>query len=74
MMMWLSSKLKVPDVIEYGVREHSEYLIMSGLKGKHIDCFADNPTKYIECLVRALHQLQSIDIKNCPFSSKIDVD
>ena len=73
MMMWLSDKLKVPDVIEYGVREHSEYLIMSELRGKHIDCFIDHPIKYIECLVNALHQLQAIDIRNCPFSSKIDV-
>lgn len=73
MMMWLSGKLKVPEVIEYGVREHSEYLIMSELKGKHIGSFVENPTQYIECLLNALHQLQAIDIRDCPFSSKIDL-
>lgn len=72
LMMWLSGKLKVPEVIEYGTQGHSEYLIMSEIKGKHIDCFVNEPIKYIECLVKAIHQLQAIDIVNCPFSSRID--
>lgn len=72
-MKWLSDKLKVPNVIEYGVQENAEYLIMSGLGGKHIEDFVDEPIKYIEYLVKALHALQAVDIKDCPFSSTIDV-
>ena len=73
MMMWLSGRLKVPDVIEYGTLGHSEYLIMSEIKGRHIDCFVSEPIKYIECLTKALCQLQAVDIVRCPFSSKIDL-
>lgn len=72
MMMWLSNKLKVPDVIEYGTQGHSEYVIMSALKGRHIDDLVSEPIEYIECLAKALRQLQVIDINTCPFSSKID--
>ena len=70
MMMWLSNKLKVPDVIEYGTQGHSEYVIMSALKGRHIDDLVSEPIEYIECLAKALRQLQVIDINTCPFSSK----
>lgn len=45
MMLWLSDKLMVPAVIEYGTRAQAEYLLMSALKGKHINCFVDQPEK-----------------------------
>lgn len=72
MMLWLSDKLMVPAVIEYGTRAQAEYLLMSALKGKHINCFVDQPEKYIEYLAKAIRQLQAIDISNCPFSSQLD--
>lgn len=72
MMKWLSGRLKVPEVLEYGIREQEEYFLMSEITGRHIDFFVSEPMQYIEYLVKALRQLQAIEIAECPFSSQID--
>ena len=72
-MLWLADKLNVPKVIEYGQKENTEYLIMSELKGKSIDDFLEDSTRYIKYLVNAIKLLHSVDISNCPFSSRVDM-
>lgn len=72
-MLWLDGKLNVPKVIEYGEKESSEYLIMTEIKGKSIDDFAEEPIPYITYLANAIKLLHSVDISNCPFSSRIDM-
>lgn len=72
MMKWLSKRLNVPEIIEFGIKPHSEYLIMSEIEGVHIDSFSDEPTKLIEYYAKAIKQIQAIKISNCPFISTLD--
>lgn len=72
-MRWLADKLKVPKLAEYGQIDNNEYLIMSEIKGQHIDNFIKTPLQYITYLVKALKQLWSIDISDCEFSSRLDM-
>lgn len=72
-MRWLTDKLNVPEVLEYGETEDSEYLIMSEIRGRHIDDFAETPLQYISYLVKAIKQLWSINISQCNFSSRLDM-
>lgn len=72
MMKWLSKRLNVPEIIEFGIKPRSEYLIMSEIEGEHIDSFSDEPTKLIEYYAKAIKQIQAIKISNCPFISTLD--
>lgn len=72
-MQWLADRLNVPKLLEYGELENKEYLIMSEIKGRHIDDFVEEPLQYITYLIKALHLLHSIDISHCEFSSRLDM-
>ena len=72
-MQWLSNKLTVPMVIDYGFEDNREFLVMSELEGVYIDDIKDDPLIYIQHLVEIIQFLQSIDILNCPFDSRVDV-
>ena len=50
-----------------------EYLLMSELKGRHIDDFADEPLCYVTYLAKAIRELQSVDISDCPFNADVDM-
>lgn len=73
MMKWLHGKLRVPEVMDYGQAEDKEYLVMSGLAGRHIDDFAGEPEAYIRHLANSITCLQSIGIADCPFLSDISL-
>lgn len=72
-MKWLSEKLNVPKVIEAGEQGDDEFLVMSEIKGKHIDDYIKEPECYVTYLAEAIHLLQKIDISECPFSSNADM-
>ena len=72
-MLWLDGKLNVPKVVEYGKKENNEYLIMSEIKGKSIDDFAEEPMQYITYLADAIKLLHAVVVSNCPFSSQVDM-
>lgn len=71
-MQWLADKLHVPQLLESGETDYSEYLIMSEIYGQHIDSFAEEPLQYISYLAKAIKLLQGIDISNCSFTSNLD--
>ena len=72
-MQWLSGKLNVPRVIEFGVENNREFVVMSELKGAHIDDFESTPEVYVSHLAKAIQLLHTIEISNCPFDSSVDV-
>lgn len=72
-MQWMADKLNVPELMEYGQIEENEYLIMSEIRGRHIDEFVETPLQYITYLVKAIKLLWSIDISSCKFSSRLDI-
>lgn len=72
-MEWLKDKLSVPKVVDFSVENGREFLVMSQLKGKGIDGFKRSPEKYITHLANAIKLLHSVDIKNCPFDSGLDI-
>lgn len=73
MMQWLDGKINVPKVLECGEKENKEYLIMSELPGETIDNFSDNPEEFIGYYAKALNALWSIDIKDCPWDSGVEL-
>lgn len=72
-MQWLSGKLIVPRVIDFGFENNREFVVMSELKGMHIDDLKDDPEKYIAHLAKAVKLIQSVDISDCPFDSSVNV-
>lgn len=72
-MQWLDGKVNVPKVLEHGQKGNKEYLIMSEIKGEHIDSFAKEPLQYLENLVKAIQALHAVDISACPFVTDLDM-
>lgn len=72
-MKWLSGRLSVPEVIDCGVEEEKEYLLMTELPGAHIDDFCGNPIAYVTHMANSIKLLQSVGIGNCPFDSSISM-
>ncbi|MCL2401225.1 MAG: aminoglycoside 3'-phosphotransferase [Oscillospiraceae bacterium] len=70
-MLWLSGRLNVPEVIDFGCENGREFLVMSELHGSHIDDFCNRPEEYVTHLANCIAQVQSVDISNCPFDSSI---
>lgn len=72
-IQWLKNQLLVPQIIDYGCEKNKEYLLMSELAGKHIDDYQCEPEAYVTHLANCIKILHSIDIKNCPFDSSIEL-
>ena len=72
-MQWLGDKLNVPKVIDFGVEDNREFLVMSGLEGTHIDDFQSTPEVYITHLAKAIQLFHSIEVTSIPFDSCVDI-
>ena len=70
-MKWLKGRVHVPQVIEVGVRDSKEYLIMSGIEGRHIESYVGDPLKHITYLAESVRELQKVDISRCPFCNDV---
>lgn len=73
MMRWLNGKLSVPAVLDTGCENGREYLVMSELRGRHIDDLQNDPEAYIRHLAGAVKALRRVEIDGCPFDSKVDL-
>lgn len=68
MMRWLYGKLPVPQVLCYEADESAQYLLMSRINGR-MACdtyYLEQPQELIALLAKAIRQLWSIDISDCP--------
>jgi len=72
-MLWLNGKLNVPTVVDWGLEDNREFVVMNELTGTHIDDMVSNPDEYVAYLAKCIKLIQSIDISECPFDSGIDV-
>jgi len=72
-MQWLNGKLRGPKVIDYVSENNREYMLMSGLEGRHTDDLQADPEVYVTHMAACIKLLQSIDITDRPFDSGIDV-
>lgn len=73
-LKWLNGKLNIPEVIEFVQENGYNYLLMSRLSGKMV-CSEENMCNFdfvAETLANGLKELWSIDISNCPYSSRLD--
>lgn len=73
-LSWLNSKLPVPQIIEFDKQNGKNFLLMSKLKGEMV-CSENNMKsvqKMIKVLAEGLKMLWSIDIKDCPFQSRLE--
>jgi aminoglycoside phosphotransferase len=68
---WLRGRLNVPEIYDFGVEQNREYMIMSRLEGIHIDDFQNNPPAYVAHMANAIKLVQSVDISDCAFDSRI---
>ena len=71
-MQWLSGKLMVPKVIDFGFEDNREYFVMSECKGTYIDKLKTDPEGYVAHLVKCIELFHSVDISDCPFDSSLN--
>ncbi|MDE6723102.1 MAG: aminoglycoside 3'-phosphotransferase [Eubacterium sp.] len=71
---WLNNKLPVPHIIEFDKSNGKNFLLMSKLEGE-MAC-SENNMNSVENMVKALadglKMLWNIDIKGCPFQSRLE--
>jgi len=72
-IQWLDGKLRVPHVIDCGVADNREFMVMSEIKGSHISDDKGDPEKHIAHLANCVNLMQALDITDCPFDSSVDV-
>jgi len=68
---WLQGKLSVPSILDFGEEQGREFMVMSELRGTHIDDFEDKPDEYVIHLANCLKLVQSVDISDCVFDSSL---
>lgn len=73
-MQWLEGKLSVPRIILHELKENKSYLLMTRVAGRMAcnKCYLDDPEKLTTLLARALKELWSIDISDCPNDQTLD--
>ena len=71
-MQWLDGKLNVPKVVDYAARDNREYLLMSAINGTPAEALKESPEQFVAYLAACINQLQSLDITDCPFNSRVD--
>ena len=71
-MKWLNGKINVPKIVFYENYQENDYMLMTVIKGTMLEECDLSHSSYIKYIVKALKELQSIDIKDCPFESNID--
>jgi len=70
---WLQDKLNVPSILDFGEEQGREFMIMSEIRGAHIDNFEDKPDEYVAHLVNGIKLVQSVNISDCAFDSTLNV-
>lgn len=75
MYQWLVGKLPVPKIICRIVEDNMSYMLIEAARGKMLedDIYRSNPEKLVELATQGIKLLQSVDIHNCPFDSRIDL-
>ena len=68
-LVWLSTKLPVPKIIDFVQEYGNDYLITEEMPGKMLcdEYYINNPDIAILILKDAFQNLFSVDISNCPF-------
>lgn len=68
-LMWLSTKLPVPKIIDFVQEYGNDYLITEEMPGKMLcdEYYINNPDIAILVLKDAFQNIFSVDISNCPF-------
>ncbi|TFG09548.1 aminoglycoside 3'-phosphotransferase [Candidatus Heimdallarchaeota archaeon] len=73
-LKWLEGKLPVPKVHYFGIKEGTEFLLLSEIPGKNSHPFTTEEAKerIIEVLAKTLKQIHEIDKNNCPLKNNPD--
>ncbi|TSA87199.1 aminoglycoside 3'-phosphotransferase [Deinococcus detaillensis] len=72
-LRWLSGRLPVPQIVGYATDEQSEYLATARLPGlpmHHPDALL-HALRNADLLARALRELHSLPIRECPFNQSL---
>ncbi|MEO0355247.1 MAG: APH(3') family aminoglycoside O-phosphotransferase [Cyanobacteria bacterium P01_A01_bin.3] len=76
-MLWLSDKINVPEVLDYLESDEHQFLLMKRLDGEGLydkwekEVFSSE--EFVDTFAEAIKQLQAIQIDDCPFDSRFDV-
>lgn len=73
-MEWLQDKLPVPQIISKCNHEGYDYLLMTKVDG-NMSCSTTSladPESLVKALADGIIKLQSIDISDCPFNSRLE--
>ena len=73
-LRWLTGKLPVPAVAAHEVRDGTDWLLMTRVRGRMLcaPSVMEKPTLLIDCMAEALHMLWSVPVSDCPFEYAIE--
>lgn len=76
-MLWLSERMKVPEVLDYLEKDEHQFLLMKRLEGEVLydkwENKAFSSDEFVDTFAEAIKQLQEIAIDDCPFDSGLDM-
>ena len=73
-LRWLRGRLPVPEVAAHEIRDGTDWLLMTRIRGRTLcdPAVMDRPSLLLDCMAEALHLLWSADIAGCPFERTLD--
>ncbi|WP_454054292.1 APH(3') family aminoglycoside O-phosphotransferase [Clostridium sp. Marseille-Q7071] len=74
MYQWLIGKLPVPKIVYRVVEDNVSYMLIEAARGKMLedDGYRSRPEKLVALAAKGIKLLQSVDVYDCPFDSRID--
>lgn len=74
MYQWLAGKLPVPKIVCRVVEDNVSYMLIEAARGKMLedDTYRSRPEKLVALAAKGIKLLQSVDVYDCPFDSRID--
>lgn len=74
MYQWLIGKLPVPKIVCRVVEDNVSYMLIEAARGKMLedDTYRSRPEKLVALAAKGIKLLQSVDVYDCPFDSRID--
>jgi aminoglycoside phosphotransferase len=73
-LLWLTNKLPVPEIIDYGITGGYEYLITYEISGYAAsnEIFKKDTKEMIALIAKGLREIHELSISDCPFDNSIN--
>lgn len=73
-MLWLSERLRVPQVLDYQENDEYQFLLMQKLDGEALyKKKNENIHEFVDIFAESIKLVQAVDITDCPFDSGLEL-